>query len=59
MNQTHQPDHKIASRGHLEAALRLARELSKTRQCRGNSHAWAARAHHVGDLAVLALALRE
>jgi hypothetical protein len=60
MNDSPQhPDHNHDRRRHLELALELAAELSEARR-RGASHAsLTARAHHVGDLSVLALALRD
>lgn len=42
----------------LQAALDQARKLSVPGQTPAATALWAARAHHVGDLSVLALALR-
>ena len=47
-------DHKS---GLLARALELANELSGGRPSGPESDAWAARAQHVGDMTVLALAL--
>jgi hypothetical protein len=42
--------------GLLARALELATELSDSRSRESDTDAWSAQAHHVGDLAVLALA---
>jgi hypothetical protein len=42
--------------GLLARALELASELADSRPRESETAAWSARAHHVGDLAVLALA---
>jgi hypothetical protein len=56
MNQN--PRHTSTDRSALlERALELANELSGSRPREPETDAWAARAYHVGDMAVLALAL--
>lgn len=44
---------------HLRTALDHAHELSQPRPAPGYTAAWSARAAHVGDLTVLALAMRD
>ncbi|MGZ4169600.1 MAG: hypothetical protein ACXVR1_15190 [Solirubrobacteraceae bacterium] len=42
----------------LQTAVDHARKLTETGQSQPTTAAWNAQAHHVGDLSVLALALR-
>lgn len=56
MNQNPRPTNTDKS-GLLARALELANELSRSRPADHESEAWSARAYHVGDMAVLALAL--
>jgi hypothetical protein len=44
---------------HLRAALDHAQRLSEPRDEKAFTPAWSAQAHHVGDLTVLALAMRK
>jgi len=42
----------------LQSAIDHARQLTEPGQAQTTTPAWVAQAHHVGDLSVLALALR-
>jgi hypothetical protein len=44
---------------HLRAALDHAQRLSEPRDEKAFTPAWSALAHHVGDMTVLALAMRD
>jgi hypothetical protein len=57
MPQSQKP--KTSNETHLRAALDHAHRLSESRDAQTYTPAWSVQAHHVGDMAVLALAMRD
>jgi hypothetical protein len=57
MSQSQNPN--TSHETHLRAALSHAQRLSESREKQTFTPEWSVQAHHVGDMTVLALAMRD
>jgi hypothetical protein len=59
MTMNPRPDHNRDHQRHYRVAIEDAKRLCQPRPAGGYSPGWSVQAAHVGDLSVLALALRD